>query len=310
MTRESIYLTQLKQQSVDLPEVWCLCPTYGRFPDHTSLLDEALQSFLLQDYPNKHLLILNDCKGQLYHCPAPGVFVVNRNERYPTLGAKYNAMVDAALLCIGMDRPEDPQALCFCPWEDDDVSLPWRISLSVLRLLQQKTRFPDQWGYWNPRRFWYWTQHDQTLRYDHQMGVSHNASSFTWDLFSEAGGYNADLTGSQDADIDARLRALLPQQENVVGLNDGHPSDPMGPSLRVEEWYYIYRWGMHGVHLSSQHPEEQSFYDRFGAEQHRQGELALLPRFTHPWFDEVWDRMPKPPEPEAWLTYPLQAWRN
>ena len=43
------------------PKVSCYCPTYGR----TSFLEEAIYSFLNQDYDGeKELIILNDLEDQ------------------------------------------------------------------------------------------------------------------------------------------------------------------------------------------------------------------------------------------------------
>ena len=47
-----------------VPLVSCICPTYNRPPRHQHLLEEAIASFLRQDYPNKELIVLNDCPGQ------------------------------------------------------------------------------------------------------------------------------------------------------------------------------------------------------------------------------------------------------
>ena len=42
----------------------CLMPTYNRIPGRQFLIDEALESFLLQDYEDKELIICNDTPGQ------------------------------------------------------------------------------------------------------------------------------------------------------------------------------------------------------------------------------------------------------
>ncbi|MCL4258972.1 MAG: glycosyltransferase family 2 protein, partial [Anaerolineales bacterium] len=50
------------------PPVSCICPTYGR----VELLEEAIESFLRQDYPGqKELIVLNDYAGQTLHFDHP-----------------------------------------------------------------------------------------------------------------------------------------------------------------------------------------------------------------------------------------------
>jgi glycosyltransferase involved in cell wall biosynthesis len=68
-----------------VPLVSCICPTYNRPPHHQHLLEEAIESFLRQDYANKELIVLNDCPGQELLCDAPGVRVVNAAERFPSI---------------------------------------------------------------------------------------------------------------------------------------------------------------------------------------------------------------------------------
>ncbi|RYD67789.1 MAG: glycosyltransferase family 2 protein, partial [Verrucomicrobiaceae bacterium] len=101
----------------DFPLISCVMPTYGR-PDY---VNEAIRMFLDQDYPNKELVILNDCVGQNFTCDLPpeaGVRVINHPERFPSLGDKRNA-------CIGLAQGE-----FIAIWDDDDVYLPWRLSHS------------------------------------------------------------------------------------------------------------------------------------------------------------------------------------
>src|SRR5215203_4271785 len=76
------------------PLVSCICATYNRPPSHQHLIEEAIESFLRQDYPNKELIIVNDAAGQELVCDAPGVRTFNVSERFPNLGEKYNYAVD------------------------------------------------------------------------------------------------------------------------------------------------------------------------------------------------------------------------
>jgi hypothetical protein len=64
-------------------KVSCICPTFNRLPGSQWLLEEAIESFLRQDYAYKELLVLNDCPGQELICDAPDVFVINFPQTIP-----------------------------------------------------------------------------------------------------------------------------------------------------------------------------------------------------------------------------------
>ena len=160
-----------------LPLVSCICPTYNRPPRYQHLLEEAIASFLRQDYPNKELIVLNDCPGQELICDEPGVRVVNVAERFPSIGDKQNA-------AVGLARGE-----LIAPWDDDDISLPWRLSLSVERL--------GDGDYFNPRCYWFLD--NEGLHFDHPMGYAHNASLFRRAAFEGVGGYPSKSFGARRA---------------------------------------------------------------------------------------------------------------
>ena len=68
--------------------ITCLMPTYNRCPDNKYLIDESLESFLLQDYEDKELIICNDTPKQELNFSHEGVRVFNLPERFPTLSDK------------------------------------------------------------------------------------------------------------------------------------------------------------------------------------------------------------------------------
>ena len=221
-------------QDVSLPLVSCICPTYGRPPEYQHLLEEAIESFLRQTYPNKELIVLNHCPEQELVCDAPGVRVVNVPERFPSLGDKYNAAIALA------------HGELIAPWEDDDLSLPWRLSLSIERLGDE--------DYFNPKRYWFLD--GAGFHYDHPMGYGHNLSLFTRAAFEAAGGYPAS-SGPQDAEMDAALRST------VACVGDGARGEEI---LTRDEWYSIYRWGVSPSHLSAYASPERDFYKEFGTQ--------------------------------------------
>jgi glycosyltransferase involved in cell wall biosynthesis len=224
--------------------VSCICATYNRPPGAQYLLEEAVESFLRQTYPDKELVVLNDCPGQELVCDAPGVRVVNAPERFPTLGDKWNAAIELAL------------GELIAPWNDDDISLPWRLSFSVERL--------GDASYFNPRRYWFLDS--GVLHFDHSMGYTHNASIFRRAAFEAVGRYPSVSLG-EDAAMDGALATL----EHVVDPAQG------AEELERSEWFYIYRWGVSPVHLSGR--ADDDFYEEIGRRPIRPGRFLLYPHW-------------------------------
>jgi Glycosyl transferase family 2 len=231
-------------QDAGLPLVSCFCPTFNRPPDHQYLLEEAIESFLRQTYPNKELIVLNDCPEQELVCDAPGVRVINAPERFPTLGEKRNA-------AIALARGE-----LLAPWDDDDISLPWRLSLSVERLGTD--------AYYNPRCFWFLDR--SGLHFDHYMATSHAKSLFTRDGFATAGGYPSISLGD-----DIVLHNALTELDRNAGRLRSEPAE-----LARSEWYYIYRWGISPIHTSSR---DESGYQEIGSRPVQPGRYILRPHW-------------------------------
>jgi len=147
-----------------LPKVSAQCITFGR----TFQLDEAVESFLKQDYPGeKELVILNDSNKMKIVADIPGVIVHNEAKRFPTIGGKRNRCCE---LCTG--------DLIF-PWDDDDICLPHRISYS---LQQMKNKH-----YYKPDRFWYWS--GGRVSPEPKRNTAHAMGCFSSEFFWEVGGY-------------------------------------------------------------------------------------------------------------------------
>jgi hypothetical protein len=96
-------------------KVTCMCPTRGRF----TLLQKSISYFLLQDYENKELLILNNHAVPLNLSPElealGNIKVLNMGEVNDMVKLHNDALeyVDGEYICI---------------WEDDDIYLPWHLS--------------------------------------------------------------------------------------------------------------------------------------------------------------------------------------
>lgn len=229
------------------PFVSCICPTYNRAPDYLWLLEEAVESFRQQEYPEdrRELLILNDAPGQTLSCDAPGVRVINMPGRIGSLGEKYNHMIALA------------SGELICPWEDDDISLPNRIRISVERI--------GEAPYWNPKGYFflrYQNGNAGSMSTDHPIGVSHNASIFRRDAWGRVNGY-PHVSGAQDGEMDRRLSEL-----------EGSISKPSPKA----DWGYVYRWGVQPIHLSGRAPHDE-FYRQIGEQDVAHGKFAVVPQW-------------------------------
>ena len=115
------------------PAVSCICLTYGR----PHVLEEAIYSFLRQDYGGrKELIILNDYVEQTLRFDHPEVRVINLPVRFRTVGEKRNAAIALA-----------KHDLLFV-WDDDDIYLSHRLRFSVANFDLQKGYFKANLGWY------------------------------------------------------------------------------------------------------------------------------------------------------------------
>lgn len=235
----------------DLPFVSCICPTYSRYPDYKHLVEEAVESFLRQDYPadRRELVLLNDCPVQKLVCDIPNVLVFNFDKRASTLGTKFNAGIS---LCYG--------EILF-PWDDDDISLPWRLSRSVEML--GRGAYYKTTGHWYAERGKVWVA-------DYKGSIRHNCSAFRKSAWKQVGGY-PHVSGNQDAALDTLLRSHY---------------TPIIDRVTQHEIFYVYRWGVSDRHLSgtSVGPcgTHQPYYDYCGTLPAVKGEFHIRPQ----WYDD------------------------
>lgn len=242
-------------------KVSCICPTYNRPPRAQWLLEEAIESFLRQDYPDKELLVLNDCPGQELSCDAPDVFVINLPRRFHTYGEKLNAAIALA------------QGSHIALWNDDDIMLPWRLSISLERL--------GDAGYYNPRAYWFLDA--DGLHKDEGKGVGHICSIFTRAAFDLVNGY-PHTTGLDDQILDRRLKTHPDVKQAALSV------------LRVDEWFYIYRWGVSPAHLSGARSIEEQ-YKRIGQMPVEQGHYVLQPHWNEDYVRSTRDAIGITPYP-------------
>lgn len=241
----------------DTPFVSCLCPTYNRYPTNRHLLEEAVESFLQQDYPAelRELIILNDTPGQELICNAPGVKVHNSPTRYNSLGEKRNALVAMS------------QGKILLPWDDDDISLPIRISQAVfyMKVVNTLTIKPDKPIYWNPYHYWYWE--GSRLVYPNTIGYGHNCCAYTRDLKVEY----FHTSGNEDAMFAQQVGKL--NHRGTIDVTNGqfcvHPL----------EFPYIYRWNVSPHHLSGRADTNRHYKD-IGSRAIMGGTFEIFPRWT------------------------------
>jgi len=195
----------------NLPKVSCQCITYGR----TNLLDEAVESFLRQDYRGeKELVILNDYKDLEIFCDIPNIKVFNFPYRIKSIGEKRNVCVS---LCSG--------DIIF-PWDDDDISLPFRISYSLEKMKNKH--------YYKSNQLWFWS--NGKISKDPRKNIAHAMGAWSIDLFKEVGGYPTIQSG-QDQAIEGLFRKTNYREVEKTPL---------------DKIYYIYRFpGTKSYHLST-----------------------------------------------------------
>jgi GT2 family glycosyltransferase len=204
------------------PEVTCICAAQGR----VELLEEAIHSFLQQDYPGaKQLIVLNDTEGQILVCDHPEVHVVNVPRRFHSDAEKHKAAVGLA-----------SHDLIF-PWPEDGVSLPHRLSFTVAHLAPQAV-------FWKADKAWLWNGEELG---GPEPEAPHGGSCFRRETFVKVHGYphaETDYAGGFEALCAgegpgaAHLQAVEPADVYFIrrgeALNGHEPPSAEIPRGRVE----------------------------------------------------------------------------
>lgn len=194
-----------------MPLVVCTTSTCGR----PNLLEEAIYCFLLQDYPNKKLIILNDHPGQKLNLISnfTNVQIINQVVRMSSLGAKRDWLRKYAI--------DVEKANYFAIWDDDDLHTPWKLSESI-RYLEA-----------NPTVDIYKPHHAISLVDNQFSAISANyyeASAVIRATYGATHTYNKNISVRMDLEFMQDAKIYAP--------------------LETDCWSYIYRWGMHIHHLS------------------------------------------------------------
>lgn len=235
-------------------KISCLMPTFNRVNINPELVNEAVNSFLIQTYNNKELIICNDAPGQTIQFNHPQVKVINAPQRFETLSHKIRFMIGHA----------DGDA--FCRWDDDDISLPWRLQMSVHNLGDK-----DEW---RCERHFY-SEKNVIKKITLYPGNSHNMSIWTRTVLNKFGnGYpmHLNVMGSED------------QAFNQALVRMGYPLN--GTTLEdVRMIFYIYRWGVTQHHLSG-HPNN---WTRIASEPIPNGTFKITPSWRINYVKQVSD---------------------
>lgn len=179
------------------------------------MLEEALNSFLLQDYPKDkcELVIVNDCPWQTLEYEHPQVRIYNLKTIYSVLGDKENFAIEQ---CKGP---------LIAVWDDDDIALPNHL-MNIAQYFNENTNLLH-WAnavYYNEPGITALTQ------------VGNSGIVFTKRVWEDIGG-SPRMNAGGDMVFTETIKAFAPQK--VVWAK---PPD--------EEISWFYMWGGRGYHQS------------------------------------------------------------
>jgi len=198
--------------------------TYAR----VDRLNECIESFVRQDYPDKDMVVLNTCPQQTLIYSHPNVTVFNLTERPKNLGEARN---------MAVERCQDG---LICLLDDDDLALPNYLSVYAEALAKN----PEAQWVWVDKQFYMVAGKIQKIA----LGAC-NTFAFTKQAWRAVGGYNAMNVG-EDRDFIGRMTAKLPGAR---------------VSVRTDEVAYLYCWGNGVYHLSGMgddKPHRTNSWDR------------------------------------------------
>jgi len=211
------------------------------------LVEEAVESFLRQDYPSKELVVCNDTPNQRLQCDAENVRVLNIPQRFPTLSAKLSFMIQVS------------RGALLARWDDDDICMPWRLSYSRERLGDLME--------WRAVNHFYCPNNRVESISRNPAGNAHERALWRRDVLDLIGGYPMDASGWEDALF---LQALTE-----------HDVDCRAEEIPNDRIYYFYRWGV-SDHLSGKTSDRvgmQEHYDELGCRPCEHGTFDIRPRW-------------------------------
>jgi hypothetical protein len=205
---------QNKTSAGILPPVSCVCLPQGR----AEPLEEAIHSFLLQDYQGpKELVILNDNPELQFEFDHPEIRIVNLSERFRLPSQKRNA----AFALSSFD-------LLFV-WDDDGIYLSHCISFLTGQFGKHK-------GFFKPTKAFVIS--GGALRMPRQ-NIFHSGTCLTRNAFDQVRGYTS------------REKLHFYREEIEDQFQRKHPNLVQYHDIAPKEVYYIYQWG--GVEVFLRH---------------------------------------------------------
>jgi len=114
------------------PKVTCLCATRGRY----QLLRSSVSYFLLQDYPNKELIIFNNHAVDIELSD----FLKNQGNIHLINAGEFSSIADVYNTAFSyVDSFGENTSEFIAIWDDDDIYLPWHLSTAVKWLSENPT---------------------------------------------------------------------------------------------------------------------------------------------------------------------------
>lgn len=202
-----------------LPRISCVCITYLR----DDLLEEAIESFLRQDYKGpKELIIINDYDGQTLKFNHPDVYILNTKRRFNTIGEKRNTS-------IALSNYD-----WIAPWDDDDIYLPHRLTHSIIKIKEKNLDYYKLNSVYN---------------YDMNVGIKfmttnqfYGASMYSKETFKKTSGHGFNNVGE-----DTYFETQIKNDNTINKLIENKKTG----NIDLNDIYYIYRWVGISGHLSA-----------------------------------------------------------
>ena len=174
--------------------VVCTC-TYLR----PKLLGYLIHCFCQQTHEDREMVILDDA-GQYDNQRGDRWRLVSVNQRYPTLGAKRNAVVRmAGLVLTGVDA--------LCAWDDDDLVMPWALEALNAALEQAEWARPSLALAVDGGSYGAMVGVKTYFRPDQDDKAFHAAWGVRREAFDRVGGYPPELSVTEDRHLAIKLRA-------------------------------------------------------------------------------------------------------
>ncbi|GIW89571.1 MAG: hypothetical protein KatS3mg109_0003 [Pirellulaceae bacterium] len=244
-------------------------PTFGRVVEtprglRAPLVEEAIYSFLRQSHEKSELIVVNDHPDQelVLQEEHARVRIYNHPSRFDTLGDKCNYM-------IGLAEYE-----YITRWDDDDISLPWRLSNCAQKI--EHHGYPDLLivgGYW-------WEEvYGSFFPCEGEYGFQQDVVST--DLAKKIG-YLPMMCG-EDQKFRQGCKEVAAKRKG--GIACYFPNK--------EHFHYIYRWGGTGsFHTSALLPgdmNDPNFQEKVkqfvDSRDFPSGRCILVPRWDRPFVD-------------------------